>query len=448
MRKDIRFNNITKENVMIVFTTSPAGLGHIRVMEALRGELPSNVRSEILGVNDPKVQMMHRITSQKVFLRKIMEFLQTNCYTESIITKLYVYYLRKYPQEVYLRLLKMIRRRNPNPKVVVIVATHVSLAHQIAQIKQRLSLKAKTKIVLSVVVTDDTPLIIWAVKGADLIFVPSQKTCEYFSGYIKKFDSDKRPDLIVNAYPFSSKFCTRLSENGLRLRIEQLSSKSKPLNIMIPVSGAAVNLDYYKDIISYVTKKQRGIVTVVSRESGYTKDFLSFCEANYGVNLIADHLDRDVVLSYENAMCSKVFSLEITKPSEQSFKVLLGPNQVGGVIMLFSEPVGRQEYDNLSFMRRHGLIPSQEEQCVLDSLLESKEYGKVLNLFGEKAKSWRGIMLPRKGGLAARFILRYKHSGLFKQMSLYKKNSNLAELSDDGVNNFWKIIEGKLKNLV
>lgn len=142
---------------------------------------------------------------------------------------------------------------------------------------------------------------------------------------------------------------------------------------------------------------------------------------------------------------SKVFALEITKPSEQTFKVLLNPKQVGGVIMLFSQPVGRQEYDNLSFMRRFSLIPSEEEQYILDDMLKNKKYDSVLSTFGEKARNWRGVVLPKDGNLAARMILRYKYSGLFKNMCFYSKKISSKELSDKGVTNFWMFVDQEVR---
>lgn len=236
-----------------------------------------------------------------------MEFLQTNFYTEAIITKIYVSYLRRYTKEIYSRMLKLIKRRSPNPRLVIVVATHVSLAHQIAQIKSKLSLRLKVKIILCVVVTDDTPLIIWAVKGADLIFVPSLKTCNYLSSYAQKFDVAEKPKFVVNAYPISTKFSILLSAIDIISRIDQLSVKDKPLNIILPVSGAAVSLDYFREVISYLTNKKRALFTVVSRESSYTRRFLDFCESNSQVTVMADFLDRDVVLSYENAISIKSF---------------------------------------------------------------------------------------------------------------------------------------------
>lgn len=446
MNKRLGIQRLTSEDVMLIFTTSPAGLGHVRVMEALRSYLPQNIRNEVLGIDDKRVQMMHRITSQNIYLRKIMEFLQTNMFTEKFLSMVYTWYLRKRPKVVYFRLLTLIKRRRPHPKTIVIVATHVSLAHQIAQIKSKLSFRTKAKVILCVVVTDDTPLIIWAVRGADMVFVPSQNTTKYLSDYAKVYSSDERPKFILNAYPVSSKFSESTKEDNFKLRLDQLSKKEKPLNIIIPVSGAAVSLEYLKEIISYVSRKRRALVTVVSRESSYTTNFLTYCESIYGVTVIADTLDRDVVASYENALISKVYSLEITKPSEQAFKILLNPNQVGGVIMLFSHPVGRQEYDNVAFMHRHGLIPDLVDQKILDDLLLAKDYEGVIAKFGEKATCWRGLMLPPDSLKAGKLILRYKNSGILKLMSRYNKDNRTDELSSYGVDSFWEKVSENIND--
>jgi hypothetical protein len=52
-------------------------------------------------------------------------------------------------------------------------------------------------------------------------------------------------------------------------------------------------------------------------------------------------------------------ALEIVKPSEQSFKSLLTPSQRGGVILLLTQAIGKQEQDNLNFLSDHHLLPER-----------------------------------------------------------------------------------------
>ena len=67
--------------------------------------------------------------------------------------------------------------------------------------------------------------------------------------------------------------------------------------------------------------------------------------------------DRQVVNLYEELYRDKLIDMEITKPSEQAFKAILKPDQVGGCILMFTTPVGRQEYENLAFLKEAGLVP-------------------------------------------------------------------------------------------
>jgi len=53
--------------------------------------------------------------------------------------------------------------------------------------------------------------------------------------------------------------------------------------------------------------------------------------------------DRKVINIYEDVYQKNVISIEITKPSEQLFKALLDCKAESASLLLFTEPVGRQE---------------------------------------------------------------------------------------------------------
>lgn len=75
------------------------------------------------------------------------------------------------------------------------------------------------------------------------------------------------------------------------------------------------------------------------------------------VDITVSSQDKEIVHKYEEIYKEFPISLEITKPSEQSFKALLECTMQGASLLLFSEPIGRQEKDNLNFLRRSNLIP-------------------------------------------------------------------------------------------
>jgi hypothetical protein len=153
--------------------------------------------------------------------------------------------------------------------------------------------------------------------------------------------------------------------------------------------------------------------------------------------------DRQIVETYEDVFAETVIGLEVTKPSEQAFKALITPHQRGGAILLFTEPVGRQEKDNLAFLEKHQLIPTVAEHEQLwrwaqdDLALKSASAARLLL----KSKHWRGLRLPLGSAAAAKFTIWAKNSGLFRAMFDYKYGSDSKnELGSDGVEQFWDTV--------
>jgi hypothetical protein len=138
--------------------------------------------------------------------------------------------------------------------------------------------------------------------------------------------------------------------------------------------------------------------------------------------------------------------LEITKPSEQLFKALLTPKKRGGVILLFSEPVGRQERDNLNFLGRYGLIPEDADQAVIFNLYKKEIRENINSEFLKRARQWRGILLPKNGDEAARVIFWLKRTGILSSMIDFQGFPLHEELKGEGVEIFWKKLEVLVKN--
>jgi len=55
-------NLLSKDN-LIIFTTAPTGLGHIRVMDALLDGLPEGVDVKEVGVQNISAAKIHRLGS-------------------------------------------------------------------------------------------------------------------------------------------------------------------------------------------------------------------------------------------------------------------------------------------------------------------------------------------------------------------------------------------------
>jgi hypothetical protein len=184
----------------------------------------------------------------------------------------------------------------------------------------------------------------------------------------------------------------------------------------------------------------------VSKDAPFTRRFLAGLEGKPWVDLHIGRKDREVVDLYDDFLQQTVISLEVTKPSEQAFKALMGTRTRGGVILLFAEPVGRQEVDNLFFLERHRLVPSTETNTRLwDLSADGRKMDSGLRTrLWKESRTWRGVRLPRGSKRSADFIWWMLTSGLFARMI---SNSKVVRVSDEesgllgtnGVSDFWDL---------
>ena len=429
---------LDRPDILLVITTATTGFGHVRVTQALHQALPPGTTATIIGLNDSSLSRIHAITSRHVILRWIMELFQTQPLLEEIFTRAYRRFLAHYSQKTYNQLARLISEQETHPKTVVFVCTHFSLAHQISAVKTRLESQFSLKIILAVIVTDDTLQKIWAVPGADYTFVPSPTTQKLVSSYLKKLTSHP-PEVIVSPYPLAPSLNLPLTPAEFTSRCLQVDPQNpEPTRLIIPISGAAVQMSYFKDLISHLINYDPWIlITVISRSSPVTADFLTFCRHTPRVEVMAHAHDPTVVDLYEKAYSGNVFSLEITKPSEQAFKGIIPPRHRGGSLLLFSDPVGDQEDDNLNFLYRHQLLPNPQDESVLESLY-SGEVTTVPQEFLDHASRWRGLRLPvGSGKKAAEAILTLRSLGIFHSMMNFSSYLPHSELRGDGATLFW-----------
>lgn len=425
-------------SLLLIFTYAPAGLGHLRVTEALSKCLPRGGATILLGARDKNITILHRLTSVSDFGRKFGQWFQHG-YQERVFTAVYRRLLRKNPVSVYHQMLTLIDSRLDKPKKIIVVATHFALAHQLAEVKEKLEKDRNVRIYLIVQVTDDSPQKIWYVPGADLTFVPSIYTKDKLDQYGKKTGLPAI-DLEVNPYPLSPGLSGKLNRQQFDDRKEQLDpSGSNLIHVSIPVSGAAVGLTFYKHLMMNLhSLSSRFRFHIISKKAPFTESFLdSMSKLDY-VTVFSSSSDREVVNYYDELYLKYVISLEITKPSEQAFKALLKPDENGGAILLFTRPVGRQEYDNINFLIHHGLIPSSSEK---DKLLRMALDSEDFQVF----KNFRGMELPHGSEICAKFIQYCLNDKIFTQMTDERtktENEKLYdhELGSRGSENFWEII--------
>lgn len=439
--------SIFKDRSIVVYLSyAPAGFGHLRVADALYHGLPEYVTPILLGTDDTSVTFIHRIMSVHPILRWIFVWFQSGI-REKIFTLLYRRYLHGTSRDLEKQLIETVMQRIDPVSTIVIVATHFGIAHQVSVIKERVEKRLNIKMILAVQVTDDSPQLLWYVHHADMIFVPSEQTAEILRKYDKR-TSEKKPKVIVIPYPISPYLGDNLSVEDFERRESQLNPASDAaIHMIIPLSGAAVGTHEFESFMLELKKvNSRFTFQVVVKTAPYTQLFRDFLKRHESfITEFTSSNDKEIVNLYEKVYIDDVISLEVTKPSEQAFKALYDTKQRGGSILLFTEPVGRQEFDNLDFLRRHQLIPSFTERAALWELSTQKipHDDPMFRGLIAAGKKWRGVELPKSYKKRAQFINWCHESGLFLQMVKHTKPKQEPphydkEISSDGVEDFWE----------
>lgn len=433
---------LAQKSLLIIFTYAPAGLGHLRVTDALYHGLPMQVNPILLRSQDSSIGYLHRLTSIHPTMRAIMEWLQLGK-PEELFTRVYRGFLRSQTKILSAQIERVLDEQMANPTTVLVVATHFGLAHQLAAIKTELSRMREITIVLVLQVTDDSPQRIWYVPGANLIVVPSERTKAALMGYGKTAGLPP-VQFAVLPYPVSPLLTGELTDQEYEQRRQQfLADGNANIEVAIPISGAAVGLTYFRQLMDALHQKSpRFHFHVIAKSFPYTQPFLQEMQSRSFVTLHTTTTDRKIVEIYEQVYQNTLVALEVTKPSEQAFKALVDPHHRGGSVLLFSQPVGRQEHDNLDFLGRHQLLPAKDEQ---QRLWDSAVKGNSIDGDSQQASHWRSMRLPDDPVLAANYIWWCLEQGIFAQML----TCNLApqpddpyanEIEPDGAFLFWQTV--------
>ena len=434
---------VTAPETLIIFTASPTGLGHIRVMDALMdGLLPGSQFTKI-ELENIRANKIHALGSRVPILTRFTEFYQTNKIAEFIATMIILPYYKKQTKELKEKLAE-IKEQYPNKKRWIIVSTHFALAYPIVEIKQELASKYGVQILNAVVVTDDSPQRIWAIDGSDIVLAPSRDTAERLQEFLNK---NSKTIIKAVSFPISPRLKQPLTQEEFQILENQFDPKAKnPLHISIPISGAAVQINFLASLVNILAQDNFQF-TIIGQLTSYTKTFFEKVKQIPRAQLAEGTSAKQTVSLYESIFYQGLRpALEITKPSEQCFKAILKPNERGGVILLLTNPVGRQEYDNLNFLIRHLLLPDDNEQKLLekyllkDGTLPESERPQ----WHYKASHWRAVRLPNSPQKAAEFIKKLKQEGILHSMLAYVAQPQV-DLTSDGVSQIWKRISEVIK---
>ena len=409
---------------LLIFTYSATGLGHLRVTDALVDGRPKDHPYLLMGSEQDAVTALHRFSSKNVFARTIFEASQSG-WMEDYVSSFFEAILQFSSGRIYRQLVDVINKEG-HENEVVIIATHPGIAHKIGFVKEKLMKTCGVKIKLIVQVTDDTPQHIWCVNNADITMVPSQKTKDELELYAK--EKKISTEFEVLPYPVSPELTK--SFGGYSKSRSDSMGVNDVINIALPISGAATGLPFLLVFIKSILGMSRKFRFFVVAKRGFgTSMFLSQLAKYKEVMAITGRNDSETVLLYEKMYLENIIHLEITKPSEQAFKSLLTTDMVGGSILLFLNAVGKQEYDNLDFLKRHGLLIDKKNFAVLKD--------------PELKGIYRGIQLPGDPQLAAKLVLWCQNSGVFRKLVELGKSSESddIEVSPCGVKLFWEMLQ-------
>lgn len=424
-------------SLLIVFLYEPMGLGHIRVTKALYEGLPEGVSHYLLGADDAIGNVFHRVTSSYPLAKTIMERMQYG-FGEHLITYVYRYMMKFAAHKFYSHLTLLLKEQMGVPKTVLVVADHPGPAYKFASIKKKFAKEQHVRTFLVVQVTDDSPQHPWDIPEADIIFTPSEETTRVLARY-HRHEHSPATHFVTSAYPISPLFAQPLTNDQKLVRRHQLDpKKNNRIHVSVPISGAAVGLEFSKRYMHTLSSlSDRFFFHIIAKQTSFAEPFLESVKRHANTDVQVSSHDREVVTLYEQLYLNTVIALDVTKPSEQAFKALADPQKVGGAILLFTDPVGRQEYDNLNFLEQRGLIPSEKQMMDICSGTPSEETIRA-------ASSWRGIVLPQDPEEAAHCTFFCLTREILKQMAFYQppgENSRFySEVNPYGVAAFWKTV--------
>lgn len=433
---------LTDRKLLLILGFAPAGLGHLRVMDALYHGLPETVNPVVLGDQDKSIQTVHRLTTANPVGKAVFDWLQEGPFRAQT-NRLLRRSLRLDNRDILRQMSRLMAERMERPAKIIAACTHFGLAHKLSAIKQEFQDREGVPLIVAVIVTDDTFQHIWYVDGADVLVVPSLFTREKYLEYGRKVGG--LPRIEVVPYLIHPLLGERLNDEEQAVRARQLDPKSaEPVHMCVPISGAAVGTDYLAALMHGLHEKSdRFVFHVVGKDAPFTQGFLTGLAGKPWIDVRARKQNRDVITAYNELLQGQTLAFEVTKPSEQTFKCLAPAKARGGVIMLFTEPVGTQEFENIDFLRRHSLAPSEEANTRLWA--SAGAGGLIEPALLEESRNWRGVRIPADPAQAAAFIWWMHASGVFSRMLEGTLDREIRDedgriLGPDGVAEFWDLV--------
>ena len=359
--------------------------------------------------------------------------------------------------------------KKQNQSEVIFIYTHPDPAYIAGFYKHQLETKHGVKITNVLVMTDHfpaNPQFIWNLIDMDLIVAPdeltaklTEKQLEYWAKIMKPRRLDRNahlPKVVVSGFPQEPLYQQPINPNIIN-RQEQLDPKYEgPINIAIPLGGASPQMSFLADTILSLKKLIPQIKpwTLFKKHTKQSDEIFveKMHQAGATVETVQDNFQL-VTRLCDNFNSDTLPALLIVKPGELSNLALFDPQQKGGVILLFTQPVGDQEVQNIHFLQSESggcVMPNdRKNQQLIQFLLKIADQSQLeiseseqLSFIRKSANNWRGLSLPKKPNDAAKFIFALRKFGILAVMSKYQKPENLdiqmhPGMSDHGSSDFF-----------
>lgn len=435
-----------------------AGLGHNRVRQAISEAISLNgVRHRVdeITVKDMLASHAHGMGSNNKLAKWWTETIQQSVPLQRIIAGPYNEAILRHDAEVVVRAAQTFLDRCQNNEILLI-AFHPDIAYNLCFFKTQLARRYNKNIRIAVYMTDHLlkPQYPWYQIDADFLIVPDHESgVQALSQleYWEKTMQGKRPEgvsgipkIIEVPYPIDPRLVQPLDRDSYQRRLERLrSDNGERLRMVMPLGGSAPQTKFMRSFAAGLVNTMD--ISTVAKATDSLVDFLSELR-DLGVGVKAALESNEVLDLFIRTIETLLPEFFVTKPSEQTNLTLATPRQVGGGIVLLTEPVGDQEKQNLRWLQKRGLIPSDRDAELLDQHLLRLRMDKLEEL-RSKARHWRGLRLPSDSAQAVRFVLAARNFGIFEAMGNYQPATPSTETVWNGAQIFWQKMDEEYARL-
>ncbi len=118
---------------LVVITFARAGLGHLRVANAIIESVPAGTETVFFSTTDRATSFFHRLSSINPVMRYLAEAMQHGL-LEAVFTLLYTASIRARAGRLLPQIEAVVNQQKVRPTELVFISTHFGLAHQLSEL--------------------------------------------------------------------------------------------------------------------------------------------------------------------------------------------------------------------------------------------------------------------------------------------------------------------------